>query len=96
MHQLLVTGGNFHVHDRHELLNLDLDEVSRILSDVATVSDDDGDRVADKPHVTIGEGQHRRVDRLAAKLNGRAQHRVPELPHPGVKVGAGIDGMYAG
>ena len=72
------------VDDRGLDLDVDLDELGRVLGDVAALGDDQHDRLADEPHVAVGERaqrrarhpqQHRRLHVAGVRIEiGRGEH----------------------
>ena len=71
------------VDDRRERLVVDVDQLGRVLGDVAVLGDDQRDGIADEADLAVGE---RRARRLGAR---RADRRVPLLLDSGVQVGGG-------
>ena len=74
-----VDGGQV-VDHRWQGVDVDHDELARVLGDVAIVRDDERDRVADEPHLTLGQGRPWRLG------PARAQLRVPLLVDARVEV----------
>ena len=72
------SGGGGEVDDGVGGVEVELDELARILGDVAALGDHQGDRVTDVAHVADGE---RRRD-----LQLLAEHRVPRLAVGAVEV----------
>ena len=78
------------VGDRGQRLVVDLDQLGRVLGEVAAVRDDQGDRVAGEPGLAVGERRPRRVRHLVPGPG------VPGLADVAVEVGGGEDGVHAG
>ncbi len=71
-------------------LDVELDELGRVLGDVTGFGDHDGDRITDETHVTFRE----RCDRRHRSVG--PDHRVPDLAEPGVEFGTGENGDHTG
>ena len=83
VHERVGVLGRRVVDDRRQRLVVDVDELGRVLGEIAALGDHERDRVADEADLALGE---RRARRLRAP---RPDRRVPLLLHAGVQVGGG-------
>ena len=73
VHELRRRLGSAVVDDGRQRLVVDLDELGRVLGEVAVVGDDQRDRVADEAHLVLGQRRTRRL------RTPRPDRRVPLL-----------------
>ena len=77
------------VHDGRQGIDIQLDEIARVLGDVPTIGNDDGHRVPDEAHIVLRHGPMRWLRAI-----GTGDRRPHLMPFTG-KVGSGKHGAHA-
>ena len=80
------------VDHRRQRVVIDLDQLGRVARDLARVGDDEGDGIADMPHLVGGQREARRHDHRRGRRHlGDARHRAEPLRR---QIAGGEDATY--